>query len=369
MGDFAIFPGADCDQFIPFIETLAILAIIILPFALMFAFRVLYVRIRDGMNFSNPLVQVPISISLFLMCNLVFSILKLADPVRFIMGKSIVATTLNSVGTCALTHAFFTLTRTLTGSFKQYLSMMRTESQNAFKEVRKLIDTASILITVGVGIVVAAPFFIVWYPSTVQPLCGVFSAGTGVMLCLVLYCQMRAINVMIPELEQAIGRSQSTDVTASSTLGPLEKLLKKLKFQKSLNSRNTPFAILLYLIFGLWPFLQRKQTYFLMMKIVLSFAQCVGTLFFIAPSSTFTPLDQLSPLFKRNFGKNSSDGSQDPQSSQSSGSKAFSGKILGSTKIHTSEVEKKIFLADPRAGCDEARSGGGDYTSEFTTES
>ena len=92
LGDFALTEYYDCDQELKVFEVLSMIGLISSLSMTMFSARILYLKQLKYQSLLNPLVLFPFCHLLEMIFNDIYFILKVFDPLKFLVGKSIIIT-------------------------------------------------------------------------------------------------------------------------------------------------------------------------------------------------------------------------------------------------------------------------------------
>lgn len=266
-GDFSPLTNEDCDQNYFVIQGLGIMIIVLSAIALPIKLTFTYLR------FKNPLKQQKVQLiqSIYGICCCIFDssflaygTLKLIDPEQYIFGDFNITVGLigmdvilffSSVFFFLLMHfASLNLTYFLDGIAKT----MSEENQ------RRIISACSLIQTYGflnplMGIIVSFfPFLNFIFSDYWLQFSLVYLLGYWVIMvtqgCQVIFLLVNVVREMTEFVSKANNNDESTT--------KIKMTVSTLTFQLKLTSTRVTLATITWILFSLWPYLQRKFTYF-----------------------------------------------------------------------------------------------------------
>ena len=241
------------------------------------------------------------------LANFVFSVLKAVDPEKFVVGRAYAATAASSVSSNSFSCASIIYGTVVVNFFKGYMKTMSAKTKSRVGSILKTITFVSRPLYGLAVIGLIMPFLIHAFPQHDFAFAAGFYAIIAITQLVCRQLVLGAMTIMSEEIGEFIRPyvNQSIEEQPSS-IRELASVHQKLTATlKTTKTQSLPVTIC-NILFGFWPYLQRKSAYLSLAKMVLMGVQTIGWLHAIAPSNTMSPLrGVISSTFLSRFGATS----------------------------------------------------------------
>lgn len=290
LGDFAVGDGIDCDQNINIIRILNYVSIIIVIIFLVFITRVLYLRILSKPSIKDPPILCSIMFLIVGLMGFSYSIIKIINPTEYLVGNSPLITFFFCSTMFFFIMGYVIFIVILGLFFKGYAKSMSSEARAKVERVIKFQERSFIFIFIIALISSYMPLIGIAFPKSIEAFYTAFFIGISVVwLCLVLII-LSHLNVMKTELKLADSKSSSSINESSITkenISPFIKIHNRLVVIDTIFKLVSPSAIGVMFALGVWPYLQRKVSYFIpALSLTSSIVMPMGVFLYL-PSQTF----------------------------------------------------------------------------------